>query len=118
MKKIVLFVGFVGLCLASPNLQVTEKVIVPAVDDPEIRRAALAAVGADDDDIKRGCKDATLISVLSVTYTGYESEGAKGKKYFLNLYIRKADGTNVQCSTNVKLFDVGGAIGVFPCQCK
>ncbi|KAK3588232.1 hypothetical protein CHS0354_016331 [Potamilus streckersoni] len=47
---------------------VSEKDTVPDEDDPSIREAALLALGADDDDIERGCKDATLTSVLAVTY--------------------------------------------------
>ncbi|KAK3594398.1 hypothetical protein CHS0354_012964, partial [Potamilus streckersoni] len=90
MKKTVLLVGFVGLCLASPYLQVSENDTVPAVDDPLILRAAVLAVGADDDDIERGCKDAKT-SVLHLQYHGYRNEGAKGKRYSLYLRITKAD---------------------------
>ncbi|KAK3594401.1 hypothetical protein CHS0354_012967 [Potamilus streckersoni] len=117
MKKTVLLVGFVGLCLASPFLEVSENDTFPVVNHRKIQQAAVVAVGADDDDIERGCKNATLTSIFSLTNLGYDSEGAKGINYAISLRIRKADGTDVRCSTRVKFYNLG-SIGVVPCICE
>ncbi|KAK3594402.1 hypothetical protein CHS0354_012968 [Potamilus streckersoni] len=117
MKKTVLLVGFVGLCLASPYLEVSENDTFPVVTYLKIQEVALVAVGADDDDIERGCKDATLTSIFSLTNLGYDSEGVKGMNYGISMRVRKADATEVRCSTRVKFYNLG-SIGVVPCVCE
>ncbi|KAK3594396.1 hypothetical protein CHS0354_012962 [Potamilus streckersoni] len=113
MKKTVLLLGFVGICLASRYLQVVEKNII---DNPKLKEAAQQALGADliDD---RGCKGATLSDKIHAAIGKYDSQHPSGQIYNLDLDITKADGTSLRCSVRTTLFD-SGAIGVELCNCN
>ncbi|KAK3594394.1 hypothetical protein CHS0354_012960 [Potamilus streckersoni] len=112
MKKIVLLVSFVGICIASPFLQVSEKEIN---DDPRIKEAAVLALGVGNNE--RGCKGAKLSGNIHATYLTYDSGYTPGHIYQLNLDIKKADRTRLRCSVRTTLFD-SGAIGVELCNCN
>ncbi|KAK3594395.1 hypothetical protein CHS0354_012961 [Potamilus streckersoni] len=87
MKKTVLLVGFVGICIASPFLQVAEKNIN---DNPKLKEAAQLALGADSND-DRGCKGAKVSENIHATLGKYESGVTPGQIYNLELDITKAD---------------------------
>ncbi|KAK3577768.1 hypothetical protein CHS0354_003773 [Potamilus streckersoni] len=86
MKKVVILVGFVGLCLASPYSPVYEK----DNNDLKTKEAALLALGADFDD-EEACKGATLFGYIKVTYLSRISGSNPGDVYNLHLTIKRAD---------------------------
>ncbi|KAK3588233.1 hypothetical protein CHS0354_016332 [Potamilus streckersoni] len=116
MKKTLLLVGFVGLCLASPYLQVSAKKNIGNVNSDVIKLAARLALGASEDDV-RGCKNAIVAYILQAKHEGRIIGDKPGDVYNLHLAIKRADGESVCCHSSMNYYDTGSITATY-CNCN
>ncbi|KAK3594392.1 hypothetical protein CHS0354_012957 [Potamilus streckersoni] len=112
MKKTVFLIGLVGLCLAYPHLQVSEK---DRVDNSWINQAASLSLGAEDID-ERGCFGARVALIAQTKFTGTIKGDNPGENFQLDMAVITAAGKTVCCSSLVQVYD-SGSITVTFCKC-